>query len=162
MTANHPRTTAASQHIDIRHICIRDAQGEGGHIPRIRCYWIPTELNPADHFSMLLKSVAFRRLTRFMVNNKYDASEDAIATYNHRLVNDPSFRPDLFAYFVDSSYDYPYYMNLSDPHTHSAHSSTVQISQQYYLTNDHQVRPYFWYHSDPFFLPDDHYRRSLQ
>ena len=160
LTANHPRTTAASKHIDIRHFRIRDAQGEDGHIARIRCYWIPTAFNPADHFSKLLKSVAFRRLTRFMVNNKYDSNDDATATYHHRHINDPSFRPELYAYFVDSSYDYQHYLNLSS-HS-SADLNQPQYSLQYYLNNDRQIAPYYCNHSDLFSLPDDHYQPSCQ
>ena len=76
-TANHPRVTGQTKHIALRHFRIRDYAGDGGNVPRIRCYWVPTKLNPADFFSKLLAVADFRRLARWLVDLPYDEREDA-------------------------------------------------------------------------------------
>jgi len=83
-TSNHPMTTQASKHLDLRVFRIRDAQGdttalepgEERPVPRIRCYWCPTKTNIADFFSKLLQSCDFQRLGRFVVDLHYNPSAD--------------------------------------------------------------------------------------
>jgi len=73
-TANHPKVTSASKHLQLRVFRLRDYQGDNNCIPRVTCFWVPTKNNVADFMSKLLKSTDFPRLGHFLVDNSYKAS----------------------------------------------------------------------------------------
>ena len=66
--ANHPKVTAQTKHIQLRHFRIRAAAGDDGEPPRVRCLWCPTKYNVADNFTKLLPKLEFPHLARFVVD----------------------------------------------------------------------------------------------
>jgi len=53
-TANHPKVTGQTTHIDLRYFRIRDYCGDDGEPARVRDLWVPTKLNVADFVSKIL------------------------------------------------------------------------------------------------------------
>mgnify|MGYP001801608175 FL=1 len=110
-TSNHPKTTQASKHLDLRVFRIRDAQGDYQEdVPeqerptaRIRCFWCPTKFNLADFFSKMLPSNDYVRLSRFMVNVPYSFTQD------EELYSQEG------AYFLGRVIDWPEYQHTSNP-----------------------------------------------
>ena len=67
-TACHPKITAQTKHIQLRHFRIRDAQGDDGEPTRVQCLWCPTKFNVADHFTKIPGKAEFPRLAQFLVD----------------------------------------------------------------------------------------------
>mmetsp|Transcript_14371 Transcript_14371/g.19207 ORF Transcript_14371/g.19207 Transcript_14371/m.19207 type:complete len:425 (-) Transcript_14371:898-2172(-) len=130
--ANYPKTTGASKHLDLRLFRIRDCLGADGDYPRLRCLWCPTLFNVADHFSKLLKSIAFPRLVRHIVDMPYNATADS-----RKASATTKSCPQATAYVLITNYSWP------------AYGTTDHL----YLVNHAQVAAYRHRPSDPFWLP---------
>mmetsp|Transcript_7020 Transcript_7020/g.10470 ORF Transcript_7020/g.10470 Transcript_7020/m.10470 type:complete len:174 (+) Transcript_7020:1502-2023(+) len=79
-TANHPKVTSASKHLQLRVFRLRDDQGDQNNIKRVQCLWVPTKYNVADFMSKLLKYCDFPRLAHFLVDNSYKPSGETTQT----------------------------------------------------------------------------------
>ena len=71
---NHPKTHAASRHIQLREFRIRDFHEAG----MIRPFYISTLINPADHFSKLLVKEKFVKNRRLLGIENVQASTELL------------------------------------------------------------------------------------